>query len=182
MFTNSQIQILTILINQPDREYYLSELGEIIRKHPGVFQRGIISLENQGLVTSHKKGNQRLFRINKTHLLFNEVRGIIQKTQGTEGLLRKMVKRIQSITTALIYGSYPRDKMRADSDVDILVVGDSKAEDALLHEIDKAERKLQREINYRFYSMQEFTEKIQGKDPFLQEVLSDKYILLKGKI
>jgi len=30
MFTANQLQILAVLINQPDKEYYLSELGDIL--------------------------------------------------------------------------------------------------------------------------------------------------------
>ncbi len=97
MFTDNQTQILAILIGQPGREYYLSELGTILHKHPGVFQRGINSLEKQGLVVSHKRGNQRLFKVNKEHPLFYEIKGIVQKTCGTEVLLRGRVEKTKEI-------------------------------------------------------------------------------------
>lgn len=183
MFTDNQIQILAILTNHPAREYYFSELGMILKKHPGIFQRGINSLEKQGLVVSRKKGNQRLFKINQMHPLFPEIRGIAQKTKGIEGMLETTVKNIKGISIALIYGSYAEGRMSPDSDVDILVVADDpKAEDTLLEKIDSIERKLQREVNYKIYRKKEFEKKTKEKDPFLEEVLSDKYILLKGRI
>ena len=183
MFTDNQAQILAILISQPDKEYYLSELGGLLHKHPGIFQRGINSLEKQGIIVSHKKGNQRLFKVNKNYPLFNEIEVIVQKTYGAEGLLRRLVKEIKGISIALIYGSYAKDKMRLDSDIDILVEADNlKSEDELLSKIDGIEQILQREINYKFYSEKEFFKKMKAKEPFLEEVLSDKYILLKGKV
>ncbi|MFH0948365.1 MAG: ArsR family transcriptional regulator [Elusimicrobiota bacterium] len=182
MYTDNQTQILATLTSHLDKEYYLSELGEILQKHPGVFQRGINSLERQGIIISHKKGNQRLFSINKKHPLFNEIKAIIQKTMGAEGLLRKKVLEIKEISIALIYGTYARDKMRSDSDIDILIVGDIRVEDILLKKIEKIEKKLQREINYKLYSKIEFVKKRKTKDPFLEEILSDRYILLKGTI
>ena len=107
----------------------------------------------------------------------------MQKTYGAEGLLRRLVKEIKGISIALIYGSYARDKMHLDSDIDILVVADNlKSEDELLSKIDGIEQILQREINYKFYSEKEFFKKMKAKEPFLEEVLSDKYILLKGKV
>lgn len=183
MFTKNQLQILATLISQPDKEFYLSELGTILRKHPGIFQRGINSLEKQGIIVSHKRGNQRLFRINRENAFFGEIKGIVEKTEGAEGFLRKAVADIRGIKTALIYGTYAKDKMRSDSDIDILVVGDNmQAEDILLDRICPIEEKLQREINYKIYSDEEFLKKRKAKDPFIEEILSDKYILLKGKV
>ncbi len=183
MFTDNQIQILAILTSQPTKEYYLSELGGALKKHPGIFQRGLNSLEKHGLVLSRKRGNQRLFRINQANPIFPEIRSIAQKIQGAEGLLEKAVKKIKGINIALIYGSYAKGLMRPDSDIDILVVTvDSEAEDILLKEVGIIERKLQREINYKIYSKNEFNKKVRGKDPFIEEILADKYILLKGKV
>lgn len=183
MFTDNQIQILAILTNHPTKEYYLSELGMILKKHPGIFQKGINSLEKRGLIVSRRRGNQRLFKINQAHPLFPEIKGIAQKTKGIEGMLETAVKDIKGISIALIYGSYAEGRMRPDSDVDILVVAtDPRAEDVLLEKIDSIEQKLQREINYKIYEKKEFEKKIKGKDPFLEELLSDKYILLKGRL
>jgi len=183
MFTDNQIRILAILTNHPSAEYYLSELGAILKKHPGIFQRGINSLEKQGFILSRKRGNQRLFKINVEHPIFPEIKGIAQKTKGAEGLLAEAVKNIKGVSVALIYGSYVKGKMRPDSDIDILViVDDPKAEDALLGKIGIIENKLQREVNYKIYIKREFEKKRKNKDPFLEEILSDKYILLKGKI
>jgi len=115
MFTSNQLQILAALITQPETEFFMSELGEMLGKLPGVFQRGINALERQGYVTSRKRGNQRLFKINDHHPLFAEVKGIVQKTSGVEGLLRTLVDGIRDVSVALIYGSYARDRMRPDS-------------------------------------------------------------------
>ena len=182
MFTENQMQILAVLINNPDKEYYLSELGQILGKAPGVFQRGINSLEEQKIIVSHKRGNQRLFNINTEHPFFNETKGIVQKTYGVEGLLKDVVKKIKGISIALIYGSYAKGKMRPDSDIDILIVGSRKADDIFLDKIAKLEKKLQREINYKIYTDKEFLEKRKSVHPFVKEILSDKYILLKGEL
>lgn len=182
MFTKYQKRILAVLINQSEKEYYLSELGRVLGKHPGVFLKGINSLERQGLIFSRKKGNQRLFKINRDNPLFEEIKGIVQKTEGVEGLLRELVTKIKGISIALIYGTYAKGALRFDSDIDLLVVVSSdKAEDILLEEIGAAEHKLQREINYKIYSAKEFAKKRKEKDPFITEILSDAYFLLKGR-
>ena len=182
MFTDAQIQILSILVSRPDLEYNLSEIGRILGKPPGVFQRSVLSLEKQGLILSRKRGNQRLLKFNKNYIFFNEVKSIIQKTKGAEGLLGKLVNGIKQVSIALIYGSYAKDALRPDSDIDLLIVADPKMENRFLAALEKIEKKIQREVNYKLYSEKEFDQKRGADDPFLQEILSDKYILLKGKI
>ncbi|MCG2711025.1 MAG: nucleotidyltransferase domain-containing protein [Candidatus Omnitrophica bacterium] len=183
MFTELQSQILAILIENPQKEFYFSQLGQILGRHPGVFQKGLNSLEKEGIISSRRQGNQRLLRVNCAHPFFEEVKSIIKKSYGIEGLVREIVKHIKEIRIALIYGSYPSGKMRVDSDVDLLVVlSDLKAEDALMNRLSEAEKKVGREINYKMYSMTEFSRKLAEKDPFLTEILSERIILIKGKI
>jgi predicted nucleotidyltransferase len=183
LFTKNQAEILALFFAHPGEEYYLSQIGEALGKRPGVFQRGINALERDGLITSRKKGNQRLFSTNKQYALLNEVRGIVNKTSGVEGALRALVADIDKIKMALIFGSFAKDAMRVGSDIDLLiVVGTPEIEDTIIGRLAGIERKLQREINYKIYSHKEYKRKRAGKDPFLQEILNDTYILLKGKI
>jgi len=179
----NQYSILAILGENPRREYHLHELGRLIGKNPGVFQRGINSLEKERLIISRKQGNLRLFRINENHPLQKEMMALVRKTYGIEARLRNALMNISGIRIALIYGSYAKKKMRADSDVDLLIVADDlKTEDILIDVLDRVEKALQREVNYRIYDMEDFGRKRQSGDPFLQEVLSGENILLKGSL
>jgi len=179
----NQFSILAILDENPKREYHLHELGRLMGKKPGVFQRGINSLEKGGLINSRRQGNLRLFRINENHPLHKEIMALVRKTYGIEALLREAVMNIPGIRIALIYGSYARNKMRADSDVDLLIVADDpKTEDILVEALDGIEKTLQREVNYRIYEIEDFERKRESGDPFLQEVLSGEHVALKGSL
>ena len=183
MFGDLQMQILATLCGQPDREFGMSELGTILQRRPGVFQRGLNSLEERGYVTSRRRGNQRLFRINTGHPLFSEIRGIAEKSLGAEALLRRLVNRVGSVQAAVIYGSYAENRVRPDSDIDLLLVcKDENAEESLLRALPTIERKLQREVNYKLYWPDEFRTKRQSGDPFLSRVFSRNHIVLKGDV
>jgi len=182
MFTQNQLEILAIFMSHQEKDYNLSEIGRILKKKPGVIQKTMNALEKWGILSSLKRGNQRLYKINNNFRLFLELKSIVEKTTGAEGLLRTAVKDIKGINTALIYGSYVKDALRPESDIDLLVAGNPKSLDDLLEKIEKLEKKINREINYKIYSMNEFDDKRKSHDPFLDEVLNDKYILLKGKL
>jgi len=181
MLTNNQSLLLAILAENPQKEYFLQELGRLIGKKPGFFQRGINSLEKLGWVVSRRQGTLRLFKINEAHPLHKEIKAIVRKTTGVEAELRRVVNDIDAIKTAFIYGSYAKDHMRADSDIDLLtVVTDVKAEDRLVKELAGVEKLLGREVNYKLYDDKSFKQHLRKKDPFLTEVLSGKHIILKG--
>jgi DNA-binding transcriptional ArsR family regulator len=177
------MMILALLYSHEDEEYYFSEIGRALGKPPGVFQRGINSLDEQGIIQSRKKGNQRLFRINKENILFKELKSIVERTCGAEFMLRDLVNKIKEIELALIFGSYANNTMQINSDIDlILVTKSANIEDSLLESITAIEKKLLREINYSIYTQKEFYQKLKANDPFIEEVLSNKYLLLKGKL
>ena len=183
IFGDLQMQILATLCSQPERELGMSELGAILQKRPGVFQRGLNSLEDQGYVSSRRQGNQRLFRINTDHPLYPEITGITRKSLGAEGLLRQLVDRTSGVKLALIYGSHAANRMRPDSDIDLLIVYENEAaEESLLGRLPAIERKLQREVNCKLYRAEEFRRKRRERDPFLTQVLSGEHVFLKGSV
>ncbi len=183
MFTANQLRILAVLAEHPDREFYLSEVGSLIGKPPGVFQKGINALERDGWVESRRRGNQRLFRVNTQHPLLNEMKALIRKSIGVEALLKTVVDHIPQINTALIYGSYAKDSIRSNSDIDLIVVAkDLKVEDTLVIELARLEKYLQRDVNYKIYDQKDFHQRRKNQDPFLTEVLSGKHIVLKGAV
>ena|SRR3989338_3839445 len=182
MFSPNQQTLLVLFISSPAQEYHLHEIGRILGKKPGVFQNALNSLEKEGILKSRMRGNQRLVSLNKQYPLLKEVTKIIQKTVGIEALLREVVGREPGIQTAFIFGSYAKDKMRTDSDIDMILVGETKAEDTLLEAFEKIEKQIQREINSKFYSPQEYAKKKRQRDPFLEEVFGTAPIVLKGKL
>jgi len=125
----------------------------------------------------------RLFKINEQYPLYKEIKSFVRKTVGVEAQLKEILVGIEGIEKALIYGSYAKDSMRPDSDVDVLVVvNKTQAEDNLVSGLSRVEKTIGREINYKLYTEKDFRQKRKDKDPFLTEVLTDKYIVLKGTL
>jgi predicted nucleotidyltransferase len=180
--TKNQSQILALLFCHPDEEMYMSEIGEAIGKRPGVFQKGINALESKGIITSQKRGNQRLFRINKQYPLLNELKSIVALNAGAEAELRVVFDSMPKVLSAVIYGSYASGSMRPDSDIDVLIVGaGNDIENELMKKFSIAEKRLRREINYTFYLPSEFKMKLKEKDPFIDNIRRNKYVVLKGE-
>ncbi len=160
----------------------MQEVGKILGKKPGVFQRTLNALVEEGWLKSEYRAHARFFQVNTHHPLYPELKRIVAKTVGVEGTLRELVERLPEVKLALLYGSFAKGKERQDSDVDLLIVGKPSTEEKMLKKLTSLEKKLQREINYKFYSEEEFRHKRAQGDPFLEEVLTDKKIVLKGNL
>ena len=176
----NQLLLLRLLYTNPQKSFYMQEIGKILGKKPGVFQRTLNALAAEGMLISEYRANARYFQANTHYPLYPEIKKIISKTVGVEGSLRELMEKVKEVKAAFIYGSFAKGSERADSDVDLLVIGSSDAEEKLTKEIPRLEKKMQREINYKLYSVQEFRHKRRKGDPFLEEVLTDKRVVLKG--
>lgn len=179
--TKLRRKLLTYSFTHTDEQYYVRELASLIDEDPGNLSRELRKVEKEGLFISSKKGNVKFYSLNRRHPLFNEIKTIIFKTEGVEGSIRKLVSGYRGISLAFIHGSYARNKERSSSDVDLVVVGTFPL-NKFTSEIRKLESKLNREVNFTHYDIKEFTKKRKREGDFLDLVLKDKIIILKGNL
>jgi outer membrane protein TolC len=77
--SKNTINLLKVFYSRPGHEFYIQELGRILKKKPGVFQRVLYNLEKDGLLKSYYKANARFFTLNKNYLLYSEFKSIVEK-------------------------------------------------------------------------------------------------------
>jgi len=177
-FSKNQTLILEIYFNSPGKSYYLRELGRILGKEPGVFQKDINNLVNRGILLSEYQANSRFFRLNKNHPLYNELKSIFFKTLGAKGKLQSALEKIKKIKIAFIFGSFAQGKEDYHSDIDLMIIGNPD-EDQLISLVSKIEGQLTREINYHIFSPADWKEKLK-EDSFLENILSQPKVFLIG--
>ena len=179
VLTKNRAELLKLFFTNPDRAFYMQEIGRILKKKPGIFQRTLNNLVSEGILESEYKANARYFKVNKSYPLFKELKNIIFKTVGVKGSIEDVFKEVGNIKMAFIYGSYAKAKENYLSDIDIIIIG-APSEDELVKKLDKLEEKLQRDINYKLYALNEFKKDARESEPFVLEVLKDKKIMIIG--
>ncbi len=105
---------------------------------------------------------------------------MVLKTAGLGDLLREALQGLGDIKMAFIYGSVAAGKEDASSDIDLMLVGEVDLL-ALAPVITGLEERIGRSINYVVYSPEEFRQRRDKADPFLDEVLSNPRIMLIGR-
>src|SRR5712691_8453361 len=128
------------------------------------------------------QANQVHYQANPDSPIYEELRGILKKTTGIADVLREALAPLaRRIEAAFIYGSIASGKEGPRSDVDLMLVGELKFEDAI-KALSPAEKDLRREVNPHVYGQREFRAKLAGKDPFLRRVLEEPKIMLMGDL
>jgi predicted nucleotidyltransferase/predicted transcriptional regulator with HTH domain len=174
-----RIKLLDVFLSSPDARLYIRELERKIKEEAKNVSRELKNLEALGLLISEKQGNLKYYSVNENFFLYPELKAIIFKTTGVQGLLKEALERLKGIETAFIYGTYATGKESESSDVDIMVIG--KPDLTELNEVvSNLEEKLNREINYMCFDQEEFKERRKARDAFINEALSGEKIMLKG--
>jgi len=171
--------LLRLFFTNPDQTFYIQEIGRILDKKPGVFQRNLYDMEREGILISEYKANARYFRANKDYPLYKEYKSIVFKTIGVVGSIKEVLEKAGPINFSFLYGSFAKGKENYLSDIDLVIIG-SPDENKIIRNIEKLEKKLKREINYKLYLPKEFRDSVRRKDPFLMGVLEDRKIMLIG--
>lgn len=177
---NGQGEILNIFFNTPDQAYYFREIAKILDKEPAYYQRQLNNLVELGILKDERKGNMRFFKLNKDYYLFSELKSIISKTIGLEFQVKLLVNKLSGIEVAFIFGSMASHQENANSDIDLLLIGQAD-QDILVKELSKLENKIGREINYHLVSRLEIIKKIKNRDSFFINIFSSPLINLKGE-
>ena len=182
-FTGSKLKskLLSYFFTNPEKSLYVRELGIILDLDPGNLSRELRKLEQEGIFTSYTKGQIKFYSVDKKYPLFSDLKNLIFKTEGVEGSLRQLVSEYAGVVLAFIYGSYAKGKERGSSDIDIVVVG-SFPRDEFTRKLRALEAKLNREANFNSYTKAEFAKESKQNGGFLNMVIKDKIILLKGNL
>ncbi len=161
--------MLAILIDTPRDRYHLRELARRASTSAGTAARELARLSADGLVVSEMEGRQRYFRVNTASALYQPIRDLVRRTIGAPAVLRRHLAEVPGIERAMIFGSYADGRLRADSDIDLLIVG-TPDRDLITEALEAAAGELGRDVNEVVMTDTEYGERQQRKDGFVQSI------------
>jgi predicted nucleotidyltransferase len=181
LFSKGQQRVLAVLFGNPGRSFYASEVIALARSGTGAVQRELARLENAGLVTVRRVGNQKHYQANPEAPVFEELRGVVLKTSGLADVLRAALGPLTSdIHVAFVYGSIARGEDTATSDIDLLVISDALTHAELFAVLEEASGHLGRGVNPTVYTSAELARRIRQGNAFVRGVLAQPKIWLIG--
>lgn len=169
------IKVLRYFLLNQERRRYVNELADLLEVDPGNLFRKLKELENEGIMVSEMQGNQRYFRLNKKYSLLHELKHFFRAKYGIEEILKKKLSKLKGLREAYIFGSFAKDSLQQESDIDLLLVGGHSSLEAKRLILPLA-KEIQREINIVDFSSAEFERKKKSGDELLKNIFSHKKI------
>lgn len=182
LFTDSQARLYRWLFGQPERSYHLSELRRLTELGSASLQRELNRLVDAGLLLSERVGNLRRFQANPQSPVFAELVALTRKSLGAAPLLYEALQPIVTrLERAFIYGSVAKQTDTAQSDIDLMLVGENLTLNEILTLLMPLETQLGRKINPSSYTPAEYARRLAEPDSFVNRVLAQPILPLIGK-
>ncbi|MCP4656079.1 MAG: ArsR family transcriptional regulator [bacterium] len=180
LFPGTRRGLLGLLYGQPDNAFYLREIAARLGAGMGQVQRELERLSTAGILRRFEQGRHVYFQANRGSPVFEELHGLVVKTVAGKDLLRQALTELADrIEVAFVFGSVARGEDRAESDLDLLVVGEVSLQEVVTA-IAPLQQTLGREINPMVYPAEEIRSKLEDEHHFLTTVLADKKIFVVG--
>jgi len=172
-------ELVRLLFADSSRELHLRELSRLSQLALGTLQSEVRKLAAAELIVGRRDGNRLYYRANTAHPIFPELQGLALKTTGLREQLVAALHGLEGVRLAMVFGSQAAGNARADSDVDLLVVGTVGLR-ALAPRLRPVSAALGREINPHVLAPETLAAKARSGDAFVTRVLAGPKLWIIG--
>ena len=170
-------KILSYFFLNEETPAYACQLARLIEADPKNVHRALLEFEEQGILLSEFKGRERYFHANNKNPFYKGYKEIFLKTAGLDTILGNKIRNIHGLKEAYIFGSYANKKYNAQSDIDILLVGEhSRLE--VQRALYKIQKEVGREINVVNLRPKELEKRKAQGDQFIKSIFTQRFIKL----
>jgi predicted nucleotidyltransferase len=181
LFSKVQQRVLGLIFARPDRSFYTSEVIKTVDSGRGAVERELSRLQSSGLVSVERIGNQKHYRANRDSPIFEELHGLVLKTVALKESLKTALEPwANTIKSAFIYGSVAKGTDTAQSDIDLMVIGDRLDYSGLYTALQIAEDRVRRKINPMFLSTAEWRRRSSEDGSFARKLRSQPRLFVIG--
>ncbi len=166
--SQTRVKLLQIFLLNPDNEYFVRELTRKLSEQINSVRRELINLKKIGLLKFHSRNRKKYYFLDKSFVLYPELKTIIMKSQDSKYDLVKNLGKFGEIDLLLLSGIFI-DQPQKDAEVDLLIVGEvqkQKLENYL-------EQNVARDVKYTIMDKDNFLYRLEYNDKFIINILKD---------
>ena len=180
LFSDYRSRVLGLLLLHPERSYYLREIALLTSTIPGTLKRELDKLNEVGLLTVKKVGNQNHYQANRECPIYEDLANILRKTSGlVDVLIGGLLPLSKNIQNAFVFGSVASGNVNAKSDIDLMLIGDLTYAE-VVSQMHPLQEQLGREINPKIFAVKEWQKLMQDNGAFIHDVLSKTKLFIIG--
>jgi len=180
LFGKTRGSILALLYGHSDEAFYVRQIIRVLSAGQGAVQRELKTLSEAGIICRRMEGHQVYYQANRDSPIFGDLQALVTKTFGVADVLRAALAGLSDrVLVAFVYGSVAKGAAKADSDVDLLIVGSATFAE-VVSALRPAQERLSREVNPSVYPPAEFRRKLAEGSRFLATVVRERKIFVLG--
>lgn len=170
--TESLAQILRYFALRPHARPHLRELQRELGISSASSQRDLARLVELGILQRVTEGRSIRYTVAEKAGLWAPLRALVGEASDPVVLVREALRGLSGVDAAFVYGSTAAGAARADSDVDLFVVGDSIDTRALHRALAEAGLLMGREVNPVRYTRTQLAARLAAGTRFVREALA----------
>jgi predicted nucleotidyltransferase len=181
LFSGVQRRVLALIFGHPESSFYAAEIVRKVNSGPGAVDRELARLQNSGLVCMERLGKQKHYRANPNSPIYHELLSLVRKTMGLREPLRQALESFSDkIKTAFVYGSVAKETDTAQSDIDLMIIGEDLTYSDIYKELDATEKALKRPVNPNVLAIGDWQRKLKRKDSFVSKINAQPKLFIIG--
>jgi predicted nucleotidyltransferase len=177
------LKVLGLFRSDYKASFHLREIARGTQVDAKAVRVQLNRLEEGNIITSALKGRNKEYRLNLgNYLTLSHL--VLAEAYATVAYLSRSfeVKKIASEAvddlggSAVLFGSFVKGDVNKESDIDILIIGDKKADLSAFREVGSL---LGRDVSVKSVSEEQFSTGLVSDDPLIWEVVAN-HVILKG--
>jgi hypothetical protein len=151
--SKTRIKLLLKFFLNPKNTGYLRSLESEFGESTNSIRLELNRLEAANMLHSKIEGNKKLFHVNQSHPLFNEINSIVKKYVGINVIIESIIQQLGEVKSVVLIGDLALGK---ETDIIDLII-EGKVDQVFLNVlIVKAEKLIKRRIRYLIMNEKEF--------------------------
>jgi len=172
-------KILAYFLANPNTFFHIKELARILTVSPASVSNALKSFKEDELLVKEEKGLAHLYKLNSGHCVVAS----LKKAYGITLILSlkpkdKFLEADPDIISLALFGSYADGSFDEKSDVDFLIVTQTKKE-KLISAVKKLEDELGKKVSISVFRLSEWRFMAKKDDAFYKNVV-ENHLLLSG--
>lgn len=175
------VRVLAAILLDPPATWSAERLAEALDAPASSVHRELHRALDAGIVGRDEALRPHRYAAAKSHPLHDPLRELLARSVGLERELADAIEAEDGVDAAVIHGSWVAGRLSADSDVDVLVVGDADL-NALRRRTREVGRRAGRRIDVTLFRVSEFREGLAAHNPFLSKIVDGPVTPLVGDL
>ena len=176
-----QLEIAGLVLLQPDRRWTLDTLSTLVSAPRSSVHRELRRFVDAGLMDADTSSRPHAYSAATEAPAYRPLKELLELTVGVPSRLARALRSIDGVDYATIHGSWAAGRIRADSDVDLLVVADQDGA-AVRRAARDVGKGIRREVDVSVVSHAAFDRLREERNPFVSKILRGPRIDLVGRV